>query len=852
MDISNLEDSVRQQDLVSGRNGKQVIVGISEEQEERSNEKSSDLVMEDTNDAPHDFYSQSHDELVREIAELKSRLLNLENLSKGGGDHERPQAAPSTPPRGRQTSVETPGKNTIEMNNLESAASDDHLPTVTHPLSNRYFGVKLIRKWKKSNGYYDQEAKDIDSPDQLSANTTSPEDDTWLTITETADSEGDKGLAGNTRSLTIADRHILDLLRSELGPYIDHVGKKSWGARIVTLPVSFNPIVLNWNHLRQVYNAMSYEKNGATRTKLEVLLECVQRIYPSMTKFQEERQNAPEIAWKDMEVLFIPGTLIVANWKEHGSPQISNAPQVFKVNHLSIKDEIFRITAWLWDSDGTHQAPRRTMYSFGIKKYTDRRRIEQLPYYPVEFFRYKDKIGVEAIRSHPEYDNRKRLFQEYALKVKGSKTILKYEDEVLNLLGSMEVDKSLASFLIGPTLSKRVDSTELVMNCRYVKINDEIVIDVRNYMRKSAGSRFLGNHYPALHTSICHCSLCIDDATKEWCNSFTSEDTPSEENINDLLLAPRVFGYALARKIWCQFSLNMIKPEIIKDVEISDDDFILPEGIEKSDLVDIEHMVKTHTAVMSRKTEERIGDAVGGKGESLILLFHGVSGTGKTLLAESLAQKSGKPLYKVGTSDIGLEVSEAEKKLKEIFELAEAWDALLLIDEADVLLDARGTTNEGALAKNSLVSVLLREVEYFKGVLIMTTNRVVAFDPAILSRIHYAVNFTKLNTDQQQRLWQGWLRRLDAISLCENSDEIRIWIENLKSKRTGGGYPLNGREIRNIVIVAQTMAFQDGKRSKLKVTHLQTAYNSKVNFRTDTEKLHIQAEQLLAKKGSHL
>lgn len=60
----------------------------------------------------------------------------------------------------------------------------------------------------------------------------------------------------------------------------------------------------------------------------------------------------------------------------------------------------------------------------------------------------------------------------------------------------------------------------------------------------------------------------------------------------------------------------------------------------------------------------------------------GYSGTGKTLLAETLAKKSGKVLYKVGTSDIGVSGDEdgaAERNLKRIFEFSEAWDAVLLM-----------------------------------------------------------------------------------------------------------------------------------------------------------------------------
>jgi len=57
----------------------------------------------------------------------------------------------------------------------------------------------------------------------------------------------------------------------------------------------------------------------------------------------------------------------------------------------------------------------------------------------------------------------------------------------------------------------------------------------------------------------------------------------------------------------------------------------------------------------------------------------GYSGTGKTLYAESLAKSTGRPLFKVGTSDIGLDAPQAERNLKDIFELAETWNAVLLM-----------------------------------------------------------------------------------------------------------------------------------------------------------------------------
>ena len=65
-------------------------------------------------------------------------------------------------------------------------------------------------------------------------------------------------------------------------------------------------------------------------------------------------------------------------------------------------------------------------------------------------------------------------------------------------------------------------------------------------------------------------------------------------------------------------------------------------------------------------------------------------------------------------------------------QLATSWNAVLLIDEADVFLEKRGTAD---LMRNSLVATFLRLLEYHSGMLFLTTNRVKAFDEAFLSRV---------------------------------------------------------------------------------------------------------------------
>lgn len=139
-------------------------------------------------------------------------------------------------------------------------------------------------------------------------------------------------------------------------------------------------------------------------------------------------------------------------------------------------------------------------------------------------------------------------------------------------------------------------------------------------------------------------------------------------------------------------------------------------------------------------------DLTHGKGNGLIVLLHGPPGVGKTLTAEAFATLSGRPLHPVTMFDLDTSPAAVETNMNKIFQLATQWKALLLFDEADVFLEKRSLRN---LERNSLVSVLLRILEYFSGILFLTTNRVKTFNEAFQSRIHIAVQFKELNDKQK-------------------------------------------------------------------------------------------------------
>ena len=75
----------------------------------------------------------------------------------------------------------------------------------------------------------------------------------------------------------------------------------------------------------------------------------------------------------------------------------------------------------------------------------------------------------------------------------------------------------------------------------------------------------------------------------------------------------------------------------------------------------------------------------------------------------------------VSAGELGTDSRYLESELQKILDICHAWGAILLLDEADVFLEKR---NMHDIHRNALVSIFLRQLEYFQGILFLTTNRV--------------------------------------------------------------------------------------------------------------------------------
>ncbi|KAI1329012.1 hypothetical protein F5Y16DRAFT_397727 [Xylariaceae sp. FL0255] len=218
--------------------------------------------------------------------------------------------------------------------------------------------------------------------------------------------------------------------------------------------------------------------------------------------------------------------------------------------------------------------------------------------------------------------------------------------------------------------------------------------------------------------------------------------------------------------------------------------------------------------ITNQLADEKGTDLIKNKGNGLILLLHGPPGTGKTFTAESVAEIAQKPLYTVTCGDIGTQPEEVEKYLESVFYLGKIWDCVVLLDEAEVFLEQRTLQD---LHRNALVSVFLRALEYYNGILILTTNRVGTFDEAFKSRIQLALRYEKLGKSERKQIWKNFFGRLKDLGEEENIDfdDVEAHYDDLAA------YEMNGRQIRNTITTARQLAKY--KKRKMVFAHLKRA-----------------------------
>jgi hypothetical protein len=129
-------------------------------------------------------------------------------------------------------------------------------------------------------------------------------------------------------------------------------------------------------------------------------------------------------------------------------------------------------------------------------------------------------------------------------------------------------------------------------------------------------------------------------------------------------------------------------------------------------------------------------------------------------------------------------------------------------------------------------TVFLRVLEYYQGIMFLTTNQIAEFDIAIPSRIHVAIKYQSLNEDQMLSIFKGFLETLKKKDLIEDYQRIMEWL-NEDVFQEG----FDGRQIRNIVTTALGFARAEQKLrrggGKLAQKHMKRAFNNVKRFKSD-------------------
>ncbi|KAH0548597.1 hypothetical protein GP486_007859, partial [Trichoglossum hirsutum] len=548
----------------------------------------------------------------------------------------------------------------------------------------------------------------------------------------------------------------------------------------------------------------------------------------------EAQGKAESIAFEYLWTIFPPGELVLAS-PFMGLPQVFIVKQSLAFFTRSRDGKrTWNLACWSYDWNGT--TFDRVAVTFPFEEFKGTRAINTLACHPLRFYR-DDEAQNE--KNSPTLRNklieRGKHFRDLCISPRGSQ-MFEYSGSALargtgirRMKGQGDEDDNRSMMLgYGHGQISIQDKQPKIIEVRCIVIGkvakytltrsgqindgDRVMVDFKSYLQhgpQSNGPAPIGKIYYSDGDHECHCANCLANTDLKENQKFGYDSVSRTDKFEDtqyLICPPRVLGYHLHGKKWVELEVSKVKSIKNKNIKNAFESLEL-----KADQkLLIESLVKSHTSGKGHQPGGKpfMEDFMKGKGNGLVILLHGPPGVGKTLTAESVAQVAGRPLFSVSVSDVGLQPAQVEHNLEILFELAAAWQAVMLFDEADVFLESRSSSNAD-LNRNALVSVLLRVLEYYDGILILTTNRIKTFDIAVQSRVNLAIKYSDLNDSQKRKIFKKFISQLDEDK-AENKGDIKRWIDDDDNIDEFRG--LNGRQIRNILFSAASLASgRDGK-----------------------------------------
>ncbi|KAI0446361.1 P-loop containing nucleoside triphosphate hydrolase protein [Xylaria telfairii] len=585
----------------------------------------------------------------------------------------------------------------------------------------------------------------------------------------------DKQGKWSTTSITVQDVLMRKFLKEALKDYQDldlHVED-------YTFKTPFMPLCHRWENLKHVQQKA---KEPALKHAASQFLDFLTPIVASSVASIAHTRETGKIAFNDIWQIFAPNTLV--STKFYGVQTTCCVTEYVKIPPTPRTPPSWKISMKFTDWNGESAGFSST--SMTISDYEGYRRVSSLPVFPISFL--EDEASYKA-----SMIDRGKIFEKlrgyHFMKADGVKI-------------SVESDTPIRRPITGKVC---IDAYAYYTSCNIVKPDLKPFSPAEDIQDTSTPSSDWSGDDGASDTS--------SEAEAPGDSRFTAikveEDAAVKgpmkrvENLEPLtddqrlLATPWVKGFDLKSKQWCELRVDELQPMTWNDEAF--DKLVLP-GDEK-------HLAWEFVEAKSLAQSENFDDFIADKGRGLIILMFGPPGVGKTFTAEAVADKSRVPLYAMSAAELGTAPDAVEKALERALGLCRMWNAMLLLDEADVFLGAR---TPDSIARNELVAIFLRMLEYYQGTMFLTTNRIASIDPAFQSRIDLFLPYYDLSTEARREVWRNFIERA-------GQDKFDVTDESLGKLSE---LPLNGREIKNLIKSAQLLSLKSGSKVSMERVYM--------------------------------
>ncbi|PCH35814.1 nucleoside triphosphate hydrolase protein [Wolfiporia cocos MD-104 SS10] len=583
--------------------------------------------------------------------------------------------------------------------------------------------------------------------------------------------------------LQINSQHLVDVCKEVIGPFPEI----SWTAK----PLRISPqTFLSWLPFLKAHKATLADEintqDTADDSPIHLRLAHLNHLLSYLTTTHEETLailtsllEHGEISFDLLWALYVPGkTVLYMHCPVTGEPRCVRLVNA-ELRTSMDSSQYWRLTVEYIEADIVGSGyKQKTTAGFGlaelntmlrIHSFPGAKNISSIPAYPIQYYEGADGIG----------GLKERLIQrgkKWAA-IAGGVHHLAYQ----GIAFEFESDR----------------------RGEYVKhsINSRVMIDRKTF------AETVPNYGQLPHVTKTLSGRIIDRHSRR-ARQYGAKKDKNVEDIRELtdeellLATPIVYGFSLSDKQWLEFSVDLVTPFQWNDEALSR--LVIPS----------QHKTILRTILESYTSNvvSTFDDFIIGKGLGLVINLYGSPGIGKSLTAEAMSEGACVPLYIVGAADLGTNAESLDRNLTRVFKVAAAWGAVCLIDEADVFLEERSLQ---FIERNAMVAVFLRQLElaihvYFRGILLLTTNRVRVFDEALQSRIHISIRYGDLTPEARRQIWLAFLHKVNGD--VRNGGVTEEELAELGEK------DVNGRQIKNVVKTAGALAV--GGREKLGMKHL--------------------------------